>query len=608
GDLLNIASVLQSLRILMDWRSHCAGINTVLDERFSMMTANKYLEDKIRTAIISPEEMSDNASPALYDIRRKLRGLATKVRDQLDKMIKSKTTQKYLQDQVVTMRDGRFVVPVKAECRGEVQGLVHDTSSSGATVFIEPMAVVEVNNDIKVLQSKEKDEIERILSELSAEAGSFSESIQDSYVIAVELNLIFAKAKLAYKMKASVPELNDRGEIDLMKARHPLLAADQVVPVDIRLGSDFDTLVITGPNTGGKTVILKTLGLLTLMAMCGLMLPVADHSKISVFRSVLADIGDEQSIEQSLSTFSSHIKNIIDIMETADEQSLILLDELGAGTDPVEGAALAMAILEDLRSKKSRLAATTHYAELKAYALETHGVENGSCEFDVATLRPTYKLLIGIPGRSNAFAISERLGIRTEVVEKAKLLVSTENARFENVVESLEQSRKGLESEREQTERLKRAAEEIRLEAEKKSELLKREYEKEIEKAKDAARTIIDKTKMETNRLLSELEEIKKQASDPGENLRRAKAAIKSGLHAVENAADPVYRKEVDGYVLPRPLKAGDTVLIRDIDKKASVITPPDSKGEVLVLAGIVKTKVPVENLKLLTNETVPLL
>ena len=395
-ELLDVASVLHVIRALTEWRSTNAGVESVLDVYFSALSPNKFLEDEIRSAILSEDEMADSASPELYDIRRKIRVQESKAREQLEKLTHSQTYSKYLQENIITMRNGRYVVPVKNEYRAEVPGLVHDTSSSGATVFIEPMAVVSANNEIKVLQSAERDEMDRILAQLSATAGSFAAAIKSSYECAVELNVIFAKAQLAYSMNAGVPQMNDEGRINLRAARHPMIDKSKVVPVDITLGGSFNTLVITGPNTGGKTVSIKTIGLLTLMSMCGLMIPVADRSEVSVFDEVLADIGDEQSIEQSLSTFSAHMTNIIDILSPANKKSLVLIDELGAGTDPVEGAALAMAILENLYAKGAKTAATTHYAELKAYALQTHGVENGSCEFDVQTLRPTYRLLIGV--------------------------------------------------------------------------------------------------------------------------------------------------------------------------------------------------------------------
>lgn len=602
-DFLRIAGVLRTLRAISDWRRKSEGMKTMLDWRFESVVPNKYLEEKINAVVISEEEVADSASPELASIRRRIRAASSRVREQLDKMIRSTAYQKYLQDPIVTMRGGRYVVPVKAECRGEIPGLVHDTSSSGATVFVEPMGVVEANNEIRVLQSRESAEIERILAELSAEAGGFADLIIESYHAAVGLDLIFAKGQLAYKMKASMPKVNDTGRILLNQARHPMIDPKQVVPMNIELGTSFDTLVITGPNTGGKTVTLKTLGLLTLMAMCGLMLPVGDNSEISVFHQVLADIGDEQSIEQSLSTFSAHMTNIIQIIEQADEHSLILLDELGAGTDPVEGAALAMAILEALRGKHARVAATTHYAELKAYALQTAGVENGSCEFDVATLRPTYRLLIGVPGRSNAFAISSRLGLKQEIVDRARELVSGENRRFEDVVQNLEQSRQQLESERRQAQEQNAEARRISEEAREYRERLEREAAKEIEQARERAAQLVARTRAQADALLEELEEIKRQGAKSMTAEQRAR--MKAGIRDMESASDPVSKKEPESYVLPRPLKAGDDVLIFDIDKEGTVVeTPAPDDKKVLVQAGIIKTRVPVENLRLLEQKT----
>ena len=510
-ELLRIATVLRTLRGIVDWRSKSEGVKSILDDRFDAIMPNKYLEDRINHAILSEEEMADNASPQLATIRRKIRSASSRAREQLEKMVRSPVTQKYLQDPIITMRDGRFVVPVKAECRGDVPGLVHDTSSSGATVFVEPMAVVEANNEVRVLLSQEQAEMERILAELSAEAGNFASGIISGYKEAVELNLIFAKANLGYKMKATLPLVNDEGKIELKRARHPLIDKEKVVPTDIELGLHFDTLVITGPNTGGKTVSLKTVGLLTLMAMCGLLLPVADNSQISIFNHVLADIGDEQSIEQSLSTFSAHMTNIIKIFEQADASSLILLDELGAGTDPIEGAALAMSILEALRRKGTRIAATTHYAELKAYALQTEGVENACCEFDVTTLRPTYRLLIGVPGRSNAFAISLRLGMDPEIVEHARELVSSENTRFEDVVQSLETSRQRLEEERKEAQRQRLEAEEASRAAKERKDAIDAQADREMEEARRRASELIARTRGQIDAMLNEMEELKKQ-------------------------------------------------------------------------------------------------
>ena len=519
----------------------------------------------------------------------------------LDKIIHSTQYLKYLQDAIVTQRDGRYVVPVRSECRGNVPGLVHDTSASGATVFIEPMGVVQANNDIKLLRSKEDDEIERILFELSANAGDFADAIIASYKNLAILNFVFAKANLAYNMRASMPIMNDRGIVDLKQARHPIIDKDKVVPVDIVLGKNFDTLVITGPNTGGKTVTLKTLGLLTLMAMCGLLVPCADNSELSVFRRVLVDIGDEQSIEQSLSTFSAHMTNIIQIIKLANSGSLVLIDELGAGTDPVEGAALAISILEKLRDKHAKIASTTHYAELKEFALRTEGVENACCEFDVTTLRPTYRLLIGVPGKSNAFAITKRLGMDDEIVERAKELVSSESRQFEDVVGTLEKRRQSLEKQIENANRLTAKANTEKQKAENEIRRAKENAEREIERAKQEAQRIISRTRAQADALVEELDKARKAKDISAE----ARAKLKKNLNTMENNADPVMKKQSDGekYKLPRPLKVGDSVLIFDIDKNATVLAPPTKDGMVLVQAGIIKTRVKIDNLRLIKEK-----
>lgn len=600
-ELLRIAETLRIIRSLREWKNKSAGMDTSLDDLFSSLCANKFLEDKITSCIIAEDEFSDNASPVLYDIRRKIRTASSKAREVLDKIIHSSTFQKYLQDTIVTQRDGRYVVPVKAECRGNVPGLVHDSSSSGATVFIEPMGVVQANNDIRVLQSKEEAEIERILFELSATAGTYADSIIGSYENLIELNLIFAKANLAYKMKASLPIMNDKGIIDLNKARHPLIDKDKVVSTDIILGEKFDTLMITGPNTGGKTVTLKTIGLFTLMAMCGLMVPCGDNSRLSVFKTVLADIGDEQSIEQSLSTFSAHMTNIIKILKLADSSSLVLIDELGAGTDPVEGAALAISILESLRSKGAKIASTTHYPELKEYALQTNGVENGCCEFDVSTLKPTYKLLIGMPGKSNAFAISKRLGMSDEVINRAKQLVSAENREFENVVQTLEQRRQSLEKQLENAQKLTAKANTEKQKAENELRKSKEQAQKEIEQAKLEAQKLIDKTRAQAEALMEELDKARKEKELSAQD----KSKLRRDIRKMEAMADPVSKKEDSSYSLPRPLQVGDSVLIYDIDKKATVLQTPDKDNMVLVQAGIIKTRVKLSNLRLVKQEKV---
>ena len=606
-ELLDIGENLRVIRSLHEWRSRQSEeASYSIDLYFGSLRPNKYFETKITSSIVSEEEMSDNASPALADIRRKMKQQAAKIREKLDGIIRSQTYQKCLQDAIVTQRNGRFVVPVKSEFRGQIAGLVHDTSSSGATVFVEPMSVVEANNEIRVLQGKEQDEIERILTELSAEAGTYADEIRYSYEAVLELNLIFSKAQLAYKMKASVPAINDNGVTNLKKARHPLLDPKKVVPVDIMLGGDFDTLVITGPNTGGKTVSIKTLGLLTLMAMCGLMIPVSDGSQVSVYKNVFADIGDEQSIEQSLSTFSSHMVNIVNIMKNADENSLILIDELGAGTDPVEGAALAMAILEKLKALGAKIAATTHYAELKAYALDTPGVENGSCEFDVASLRPTYRLLIGVPGRSNAFAISERLGIDSNVIERAKELVSSENARFENVVDTLEQRRLEMEKEHDVAEQLRRENEQLRKKAEEKLAEIEKIREKELQKARSEAMRLVEGAKREANALLMEIEktkkDMKKQASN-ADKLNEMRSKLRRGVSGVDAASDPVIGAADDGYVLERPLQVGDNVRISGMGSEGVVLVTPDKNDYVDVQIGSIKMRVKVSDLRLVEKK-----
>lgn len=598
-ELLDIAGTLRTIRGLTQWWGKSESVRTALTGRFEVLAPNKYLEEKIFTCILNEEEVADNASPALANIRRKIRAASQRVRDQLDKLIRSPSHQKHLQESIVTQRGGRYVVPVKAEFRGEVPGLVHDTSASGATVFVEPMSVVEANNEIRVLRSDEQEEISRILLELSGEAGSFADSIIESYNYAVQLDLIFAKAQVAYRMKAVVPQVGEDGRIVLHAARHPLIQKDKVVPTDITLGVSFDTLIITGPNTGGKTVALKTIGLLTLMAMCGLMIPAGEGSQISVFRHILADIGDEQSIEQSLSTFSSHMVNIIHIFQVADASSLILLDELGAGTDPVEGAALAQSIIQELRGRGARLACTTHYAELKAYAIQTPGVENGSCEFDVATLRPTYRLLIGVPGKSNAFAITQRLGMDTVIVDRARELVSRESNAFEQVVGRLEEDRRKMEDELRRLRESAAKAQQSAEQAERLKEEAESQFKKEVDRARQEAAQIVQKTRQRADALVNELEDLRRQKNK--QLSAEQKARLRSGLKELENSSDPVRERRDDNYVLPRPLVVGDEVLIYDIDKDATVLEEPKD-GMVLVQAGIIKTRVPLSNLRLMSK------
>ena len=600
-ELLDIAYCLRGLRTLDEWHGHSSGVKTSLDFFFEGITANKYLEAKIFSCIISEEEIADKASETLYDIRKKIRSKENSIREKLDSLIHSSHYQQFLQEAIITQRNGRFVVPVKAECRGNVPGLVHDTSSTGATVFIEPASVVDANNDIKVLQGKERDEIMRILYELSAEAGDFAESIKHSYESAIRLNLIFAKAHLAYKMKATKPILNNEGITYLKKARHPLIDPKKVVATDIAIGDEYDTLVITGPNTGGKTVSLKTLGLLTLMVMCGMLIPVSDMSRISVYNNILVDIGDEQSIAQSLSTFSSHMVNIIDIMKKADDKSLILIDELGAGTDPVEGAALAVSVIEALREKGATIVATTHYAELKAYALDTPGVTNGCCEFDIETLRPTYKLLIGVPGRSNAFAILAHLGMEQSVIDNAKAIVGSDNRDFEAVLEKLEASRHALEEERKIAEEMTQKAKKIEEKAQSDKDKIETLKAREIDKAKREAQKLIDSAKRKSSEFLLELEKLKKEqtSSNATEIARKTRRAVKAQMGEMDDLINP--NELADNwdydYKLPRNPVAGDRVVIKGIGEGEVV---EFKNNNVFVKSGLLKTRVKLSDIMII--------
>lgn len=600
-ELLDIAYCLRALRTLDEWRNHSSGVKTSLDFFFEGITSNKYLETKILSCIVSEEEIADKASDTLFDIRKKIRSKENSIREKLDSLIHSSHYQQFLQEAIITQRNGRFVVPVKAECRGNVPGLVHDTSSTGATVFIEPASVVDANNDIKVLQGKERDEIMRILYELSAESGDFAESIKHSYESAIRLNLIFAKAHLAYKMKATKPILNNEGIICLKKARHPLIDSKKVVATDIALGDEYDTLVITGPNTGGKTVSLKTLGLLTLMTMCGLLIPVADRSRVSVFNNILVDIGDEQSIAQSLSTFSSHMVNIIDIMKKADDKSLILIDELGAGTDPVEGAALAVSIIEALREKGAIIAATTHYAELKAYALNTPGVTNGCCEFDIETLRPTYKLLIGVPGRSNAFAILKHLGMTQDVIDNAKAIVGSDNRDFEAVLEKLEASRHALEEERKIAEEMTERARKIEEKAQSEMDKIETLKARELDKAKREAQKLIDAAERKSSQFLLELDKLKKEqtSSNATEIARKTRRAVKAQMGEMDDLINP--NELADNwdydYKLPRNPVPGDRIVIKGIGEGEVL---EFKNNNVFVKSGLLKTRVKLSDIMIL--------
>lgn len=606
-ELLDIAQMLYQVRILSDWYKSTENEETSIGYLFVSLAPNKYLEDKIKNAVVSEDEISDMASHELANIRRKIAQAGVRIRESLDKLIRSSEVQKSLRENIVTMRDGRYVLPVKADFKGNVPGLVHATSATGSTYFIEPISVVEANNDIKVLQGEEQDEIDRIIAELSADCAAYAEALSADYVTCAEINLYFAKSNLGAKMRGCIPELSDDGVIDLKKARHPLIDKKKVVPVDIKLGEDYNALIVTGPNTGGKTVILKTTGLLSAMAMCGLMIPASDGSKVSVFDNILVDIGDQQSIEQSLSTFSSHISNVVKILDAANEKSLILMDELGSGTDPVEGAALAVSIIENMVAKGSKLLVTTHYQELKLFAIETPGIENASCEFDIATLQPTYRLIIGSPGKSNAFSISSKLGISDDIINRANELVSTENQRFEEVVAQLEASRRELEKQHDEIEKLKNEQAEKVAELDKEIADLNSKKESELEKARVQAMRIVESCRMQSEQLIDELADIRKQKekSNFAQLAINAKSKNKSALDKMYDTANPVQNKEHKEYKLPRPLKRGDHVLIFDIDKKGILASDPDSNGNVFVQAGIMKTKVNVNKLRLLEPEKI---
>lgn len=604
-ELLAVAKTLSVVRTLKLWRENVnIGEKTCIDGYFENLVPNKFLEEKIMLCISGDGSVNDNASDTLSDIRRKISSATNKIREKLDRAVRGEQS-KYLQENIITQRDGRFVVPVKSEHRGAFPGIVHDTSASGATLFIEPMAVVEINNDIRVLRGKEKDEINRILAELSDLVAEHSETILNGYNIVTELALIFGKASLAYKMRATMPKINSKGRIVLNRARHPLISNDSVVPISVTLGKDYNSLVITGPNTGGKTVTLKTIGLLTLMAMCGLMIPCDDESEISVFDQILVDIGDEQSIEQSLSTFSSHMVNVISIIEKATPFSLVLIDELGSGTDPVEGAALATAILKRLYKKGAKIAATTHYAELKSYAIITDGVENASCEFDVETLKPTYKLLVGVPGRSNAFAISEKLGLENNIIDEAKSLVSNEDRKFENIIAALEKERSDAEKRLAEVEQLKVKLVEQKKEADLKLEKAQKEYNALLDKAKTQASYIVDNARFKSDALINELEDIKKQmtAENAAQMFKNAKLLNKNQINAMMDESNPVAERIKTDYVLPRALVIGDNVKIIDLDKNGTVTEINGKTNKALIASGNLKMWVEFENIMLLEEK-----
>lgn len=606
-ELLDICLMLRQIRGLSDYYTDIEGIETVLDPLFAELSPNKWLEDKIQNAILSEDEIADTASAELANIRRKIAQAGIRIRESLDRMIRSSEVQKSLMDNIVTVREGRYVLPVKAEYKGNVRGIVHASSATGSTLFIEPEAVVEANNDIRVLQGREQEEIERIIAEMSADCAACADSIENDYNVCAELNFYFAKSNLGAKMRGCIPEISSDGVLELKKARHPLIDPAKVVPVDISVGKDYSTLIVTGPNTGGKTVLLKTAGLLSAMAMCGLMVPAADGSKISVFDHILVDIGDMQSIEQSLSTFSSHMSNMVNIIKTADEKSLILIDELGSGTDPVEGAALAVSIIEKLMEKGSRIFVTTHYQELKLFAIERDNVENGSCEFDVKTLQPTYRLIIGSPGKSNAFSISSKLGIPEDIIENAKKRVSDDDRRLEDVISRLEQSRSELEKQNEEVAALKKLEAELTASLEKEKERFEESKDEEFEKARVQAMRIVENCRFQSDKLLEELADIRKERSKEEFEKRASEAKAKSrgSIDKMYNEANPVRKKMVSEYKPPRPYKRGDSVFVIELGKKGILAGDPDSNGNVFVQVGIMKTKTNVSKLRLVEEEKV---
>ncbi len=608
GELLKVGGVLRAARRLK------AYVNDKLEgsrenavyELIACLESNQRLEQKIDLCIISEEEIADNASPALNTIRRQIKEQQASIKDKLNDLIRSTKYQKYIQEAVVTMRGDRYVIPVKQEHKSDIPGLVHDSSSSGATLFIEPLAVVEANNSIKQLRMKEQAEIERILAELSQEVSLILPQLNANMSIMARLDFIFAKARFAVDLNCVCPRINQEGRILIKKGRHPLLATDKVVPIDFWIGDRVRSLIVTGPNTGGKTVSLKTVGLFTLMMQSGLMVPANEGTEMSIFEKVYADIGDEQSIEQSLSTFSSHMKNIVEILKNVNEKSLVMFDELGAGTDPTEGAALAMSILECLHQLGATTLATTHYAELKVYAISTEGVENASCEFDVETLQPTYKLLIGVPGKSNAFAISKRLGLTEDIIERSKEFLSQEDIRFEDILLSIERNRSEAEKEKMRAESYRLEAERLKKGLEEQKNRLEAQKESELRKAREEARRILVDSKRQAEELVAGMKRLAKEQEEA--ELRRQTEELRQKLNkSISSLEDSLVEAIMPKQGLVKPpknLKPGDTVLIVNLNQKGTVLSVPDKNGECQVQAGIIKINVHISNLKLVNEQS----
>ena len=598
-ELLQIARVLKIARSLIAYHDE----PSVLSYLFDCLTADRKLENEIYSAIISEDEISDNASPELYDIRRKITNTHARIREHLNNLIHSTKYQKYLQESIITIRDGRYVVPVKAEHRSDVGGIVHDMSATGSTIFVEPNAVVNENNNIRELMAKEKAEIERILFTLTSMAVEKSHELFVNQRTICQIDFIIAKARLALKQNAITPKINDKNYVVIEKGRHPLLDAKTVVPISLQLGKGFKTLVVTGPNTGGKTVTLKTVGLFCLMAACGLAVPAADGTDICVFDNIFADIGDEQSIEQSLSTFSSHMTNIVNILNKITPNSLVLFDELGAGTDPTEGAALATSVLQYVKDFGALTVATTHYSEIKLYALTTEGVENASCEFDVNSLRPTYKLLIGVPGKSNAFAISRRLGLPEYIIEKAAERLSEENIKFEDVISNLEKSRQEAEKEKQLVEKYKRDAEVLKAELEAEKEKIQRTKQKLTENANKEAKKILEQAKREADAVIDEIKKARKLKSE--QEMNRALNEAKTNINKnIKNRDKAQLVRPVVNNNIPKKLIAGNTVEILDIGQKGIVIAPPNADGMVNLQVGIMKITSHISNLRLIKDSS----
>ena len=602
GELLGVARCLKAIRLCKE-ALESAEDCPLLGNLAQWLQAHRSIEEEIGRCIAGEEEISDGASPALLRIRRSMRIANDRVRERLGNMIRSATFQKYLQEPLVTIRNGRFVLPVKQEYRQNVPGLIHDQSGSGATLFIEPTAVVELGNEYKKLLGEEEEEIQRILSELTALCAPYSQDILEGLGILGQVDLAFAKARLGREMEGVQPEMDQQGFLRIIKGRHPLIPKEQVVPIDVWLGEEFTTLIITGPNTGGKTVTLKTVGLFALMAQSGLFIPAQTGSRLPVFQAVYGDIGDEQSIEQSLSTFSSHMTNIVEILKQADAGSLVLLDELGAGTDPVEGAALAMSILEELHSRGCRTVATTHYSEIKAFALTRAGMENASMEFDVDRLCPTYRLFIGIPGQSNAFEISKRLGMEERLIEKAREYLKGEDVKFEDVISGAEAQRRQAEEERRLAAAERDATAKLREEMEKQRARLEGERETLRAKAREDSRRLVNETREEMEKLVAAIRAI------PGLDQRAADRVIQRSRDALRkreaDLAEPLEKKSQDPGAAPKQVRPGETVRILSLDQKATVLSPADAKGDVQVQAGIMKLTVKLKDLRLI-QDTAP--